>query len=267
MKQLLFLILFFSFRLLLSAQAPPELVNYQAVARDGDGIVLDNQPVSFQFSILDALSTPLYVEQHNGILTNEFGLVNLRIGGGSVQSGDFGSIDWAKGSHSLKIEVDPSGGSSYVLSDEQQILSVPYALYSKKADTASVAAGLNYYEISADNEISTGNENDDNWVTMDGMEISPSAGRYFASLSAIVKNENNDNVLIAIAIDDMEIDKSRRRLEDAGNWQSAHTQMIVNVNGTEKVQGRFRSNQSGNSKQAFAEERSLILIRIGDYIE
>ena len=118
------------------AQAPPQLINYQAIARDGSGEALPNQSVSFQFSILDNGMTPIYVEQHNGVVTNDFGLVNLNLGGGAVQMGTFAAIDWSGGMHFLKIDIDPAGGTNFIISDTQKLLSVPYAFYA-----ASAAAG------------------------------------------------------------------------------------------------------------------------------
>nr|MBC8486643.1 collagen-like protein [Bacteroidota bacterium] len=69
------------------AQAP-QAFKYQAVARDNAGNVLANQNVSFQISILQgsAGGPSVYTETHNAV-TNEFGLVNLEIGTGTVVTG------------------------------------------------------------------------------------------------------------------------------------------------------------------------------------
>ena len=65
--------------------------------------------------------------------TNANGLITLQIGGGNVQQGVFADIDWANGPFFLKTETDPNGGSDYSVASTQQLLSVPYALYSKEA--------------------------------------------------------------------------------------------------------------------------------------
>ena len=56
------------------AQAP-QLMNYQAVARNGSGQVLANQSVGLRFSILDGgpNGNAVYVETH-ATSTNQFGL-------------------------------------------------------------------------------------------------------------------------------------------------------------------------------------------------
>ena len=47
--------------------------------------------------------------------------------------GTFSTINWGYGPYFLKTEIDPTGGTNYSISSVQQLLSVPYALYSKEA--------------------------------------------------------------------------------------------------------------------------------------
>jgi hypothetical protein len=75
------------------------------------------------------------VETHTAT-TNTNGLVNLQLGGGSVVSGSFSSIDWGNGPYFIKTEADPTGGSSYNIVGTTQLLSVPYALYAKNGGIA-----------------------------------------------------------------------------------------------------------------------------------
>jgi len=49
-------------------------------------------------------------------------------GGGTVETGNFSTIDWVAGPYFLKTETDPAGGTSYNISGVSQLLSVPYAL-------------------------------------------------------------------------------------------------------------------------------------------
>ena len=78
----LFSCFFSSFSLL--AQAP-DGINYQAVARDNNGNVLDNRLISVRFGILatSPTGTLLHEEEHSLITTNDFGLFNLVIGRGT----------------------------------------------------------------------------------------------------------------------------------------------------------------------------------------
>ena len=109
-------------------------MSYQAVLRDSGGALLVSQSVGMQISILSQSSqgTAVYREKQNPV-TNVNGLVSLVIGGGSTTD-DFADIDWSLGRHFIKIETDPLGGSNYSITGTSQLMSVPYALQSKKAD-------------------------------------------------------------------------------------------------------------------------------------
>ena len=137
MKQLsIFLILFLS-GLMLKAQAP-EKINYQAVARDLAGNPLVNQTLNVTYEIRQGspTGTSIYTETHTGISTNQFGLFTTEIGGGTPSFGTFAGINWGTDLHYLYVEVngDPMGSS--------QLLSVPYALYSKQAAFLSLLRNL-----------------------------------------------------------------------------------------------------------------------------
>ena len=112
----------------------PEKFSYQAVVRNASNSLIANASVGFRVSILQgsSSSSAVYVETHTAT-TNANGLVTLSIGGGNVQQGTFADIEWASGPFFLKTETDPNGGSNYSISTTQQLLSVPYALYSKEA--------------------------------------------------------------------------------------------------------------------------------------
>jgi len=61
----------------------------------------------------------------------------LEIGTGTVQGGDFTTIDWANGSYFIKTETDLTGGVNYTITGTSQLLSVPYALHAKTAETVT----------------------------------------------------------------------------------------------------------------------------------
>src|SRR5690554_341299 len=137
------------------AQAP-EKMSYQAVVRDGSNALVSSTAVGMQISILQgsATGTAVYVETQTPT-SNINGLVSLEIGSGTVVSGDFTTIDWANGPYFIKTETDPTGGTSYTITGTSQLLSVPYALHAKTAETvtgtitetdpifgASVASGI-----------------------------------------------------------------------------------------------------------------------------
>jgi hypothetical protein len=119
---------------LVSAQSPDSL-SFQAVIRGGDGSLVTNQSVSAKITILQGseTGTPVYTETHTAT-TNENGLLTLFVGGGT-SSDDFTAIDWGAGSYFIKREIDPNGGTNYLISGTGQFLSVPYALYALKSGT------------------------------------------------------------------------------------------------------------------------------------
>ena len=119
------------------AQTIPEKMSYQAVVRDADGQLVSETEVGMQISILQntTTGTPVYVEIHTPT-SNENGLVSIEIGMGAT-SDDFSSIDWSTGPYFIKTETDLTGGSNYVISGTSQLMSVPYALHAKVAESVS----------------------------------------------------------------------------------------------------------------------------------
>ena len=112
----------------------PEKFTYQAVVRNASNVLVVNAPVGVRVSILQGgINGNLAYMETQTAVTNANGLITLQIGGGSVQQGVFADIDWANGPYFLKTETDPNGGSDYSVTSVQQLLSVPYALYSKEA--------------------------------------------------------------------------------------------------------------------------------------
>ena len=118
-----------------SAQAP-EKMSYQAVVRDGSNNLVTSTAVGMQISILQGSSTgtAVYVETQTPT-SNANGLVSLEMGAGTVLSGDFTTIDWSAGSYFIKTETDPTGGTNYTITGTSELLSVPYALHAKTAET------------------------------------------------------------------------------------------------------------------------------------
>ena len=133
----------------LMAQSP-EKFSYQAVVRDAAGHLISNGTVNVRISILQ--SSPLgdnvvYLESHT-VTTNLNGLLTLEIGGGNSIEGSFSDIDWANGPFFLKTEIDPDGNGTYAISSEQQLMSVPYALYAKKSENGFSGNIADYFNSS-----------------------------------------------------------------------------------------------------------------------
>jgi microcystin-dependent protein len=111
-----------------SAQAPLQ-IPYQGVARDAQGVALQNQLITLRLTIEDASGADLFQEIHQ-TNTNPFGLFNVQIGSIVPMN-----IDWGSGTRFLHVEMDPNGGSTYVDLGTTQFLSVPYALYAETSNT------------------------------------------------------------------------------------------------------------------------------------
>ena len=126
------------------AQAPQKM-SYQAVIRNSSNALLTSTPVGMQISILQGSSTgtAVYVETQT-VSTNANGLVSLEIGTGTVITGTFSSINWATGPYFIKTETDPTGGTAYTIAGTNELMSVPYALFSANGTPgATGAAGTN----------------------------------------------------------------------------------------------------------------------------
>lgn len=164
-KILLPLLLILALGSAIRAQAPAR-IHYQAVARNVAGEVIGNQAVSLRLSILDgSVNGPVIYQETHSTQTSGLGLFNLEIGGGSVQSGSFPSINWAQGPKFIRVEMDPSGGGNYLNMGTSPLLSVPYALYAASGGTPYAAgAGI---QLNGQTIVNTGdlNPNDDLLVT------------------------------------------------------------------------------------------------------
>ncbi len=135
MKKLFTFLASITLSVVLLAQAP-ESFSYQTVIRDANWAVLGNQSVGIKISIIEGQpnGVAIYEETHQS-QTSQIGLVNLAVGGGTVVSGTFSSIDWGVNSYFIQVAVDVTGGTNYVEMGTTQLRSVPYALYAKTSGT------------------------------------------------------------------------------------------------------------------------------------
>lgn len=120
------------------AQAPYKM-SYQAVIRNASNSLVINSNVGMRISVLQgsASGSAVYVETQM-VSTNTNGLVSLEIGGGTVISGSFSTIDWANGPYYLQTETDPTGGTAYSITGTNQFLSVPYAFYASTTNDTTI---------------------------------------------------------------------------------------------------------------------------------
>ena len=136
--------------LLVKAQTPPNAFNYSAVARNAAGQPISSTTIGIQITILKTSPTGVsqYSENHF-VNTDAYGLFNLVIGAGAVQSGSTATIDWSNDNYYLKVGMDATGGTSFLTMGTTQLLSVPYALHAKTAESivggGSGGGGFTHY--------------------------------------------------------------------------------------------------------------------------
>jgi hypothetical protein len=126
------------------------------------------------------------------------GQVSLIIGNGSVISGVFANIEWGGDAYFLKVELDKTGGSSYVEMGISQFLSVPYALYAKRA--GSGGGGNGEINISAGNNITlTGSGTEEDPYILN--EKAHYVGESYGGGIVFYVSENGRHGLIASMVD------------------------------------------------------------------
>ncbi len=133
--------------LCLEAQIP-QGIHYQGILRDDNGAALPNRTVGVRFTIIRSATNNIVYRETQTTSTNEFGLMNMVIGRGTVITGRFLDIEWERGGLRIRVEADPNGGNFYQPFGETDLQSTPYAF---AAETA-----LN---LDASGKISTGQIN------------------------------------------------------------------------------------------------------------
>ncbi len=112
----------------------PELINYQAIARD---VQTGQEIVNREVYVLAVIrgggpnGNILYQESHDEVMTDAFGLFTLQIGGGRVEGPPFSSIDWSQGANWLELSIDIGDGLESFAA--MQLVSVPYAFHATTA--------------------------------------------------------------------------------------------------------------------------------------
>ena len=135
MKYIYSLIIFLTFSLSIFAQTPDKM-SYQAIIRTSDNALVLDSNVSLKILVRQNApnGTIVYEEDHR-VTTNSNGLVSLEIGTGNTIQGNFSNIAWEQGTHFVETQVDPTGGNNYNVIGVSQLLSVPYALHAKTAES------------------------------------------------------------------------------------------------------------------------------------
>jgi hypothetical protein len=153
----------------------PLYINYQAALRNGSGQPLANQSVTLRLGIYQGAASTLKVfEETHALTTNAQGVVQCQIGKGTpILTATLNDINWSGGIYNLKAEMNSGGG--FVDLGSQQMVSVPYALYSSRAGFSDAA--LTAYELSGSitpSQIAAGGANKEQLLRWNGSSWVPS---------------------------------------------------------------------------------------------
>jgi hypothetical protein len=162
--------------LLVKAQTPPNAFNYSAVARNAAGQPIATVTIGIQITILKTSPTGAsqYSENHF-VNTDAFGLFNLIIGAGAIQSGSMATIDWSNDNYYMKVGMDATGGTNFLTMGTTQLLSVPYALHSKTADSITGGSFSGNYNDLVNTPVNISDFNNDaGYITNENQQLSVS---------------------------------------------------------------------------------------------
>ena len=112
--------------------------NYKALITD-NGNVLNTQPVTFKFTVLENGATSVYQETQSAT-TDANGIVAVNVGEGTLVSGNFTTIDWGSNPYFLKVEIDT--GSGYQDFGTTEFKAVPYAKFANRVAIADNIQGI-----------------------------------------------------------------------------------------------------------------------------
>src|ERR1017187_3803472 len=136
-KQISLLLTFFAMAIMVHAQAP-NAIPYQGVARNSSGSILASQAIRLRLTIHDVTAAGTIVYQETqAVTTSTLGLFNINIGQGTIVTGTLGGVNWGGGAKFLQVEMDPTGGTSYISMGTTQLNSVPYALFAGSIPTGA----------------------------------------------------------------------------------------------------------------------------------
>jgi hypothetical protein len=131
------ILVFFNLHSSLTAQSPNK-ISYQSVVRNASGSLVGNSLIGTRVTILQGTENGqvVYSETHTA-QTNSNGLLSMKIGGGTAQTGNFDSINWSNGPYFIRLEHDLNGGNNYTITATSELQSVPYAIHSNEAISVS----------------------------------------------------------------------------------------------------------------------------------
>lgn len=228
-KRLLFLIFtIISFQLFSQS---PEKINYQSIVRDLAGNVIQNQPISLRMSILsDSINGTIVYQETFQPTTNNFGLVNIKIGEGTPVIATMSSVDWSNGPFFLESAVDVTGGTNYIVVSTSQFMSVPYALYASESplDTTQVQNIVNQQTNNFLDSTSIQNMIDSSVLNFDSTLIASWGYIDSNSIMILINNNSLDSNTIQNMIDNSIVNIDSSTVASWGYLDSSTIQILIN---------------------------------------
>ena len=229
LKRLLFLIFtIISFQLFSQS---PEKINYQSIVRDLAGNVIQNQPISLRMSILsDSINGTIVYQETFQPTTNNFGLVNIKIGEGTPVIATMSSVDWSNGPFFLESAVDVTGGTNYIVVSTSQFMSVPYALYASESplDTTQVQNIVNQQTNNFLDSTSIQNMIDSSVLNIDSTLIASWGYIDSNSIMILINNNSLDSTTIQNMIDNSIVNIDSSTVASWGYLDSSTIQILIN---------------------------------------
>lgn len=217
MKRFVHLFIFLFCALLFSQNESSNGISYQGVARDAQGGILSNQPISVIFRIVDNPQGEgqLYQETHN-VTTDSYGLFNLSVGSGEPsitfqEQYSYGEIQWGSYDYcGLAVSIDFNNDGVYAEMGVMKMEDVPTAKWAKKSEQADYAeysgnAGLANMASYANN------------ASGDLLDIITELQEQVASLQINIANNNNAELLQTIEIQSAQITQLQNQINDLYN--------------------------------------------------
>jgi hypothetical protein len=190
MKKFTITILFLALTTALFSQTTvPQLVNFQAVARNADNSLIANSTVELKLTIRQgsATGTALYCSVYASVPTNQNGSFSIQLNRGTFASAcnsapgiTFDQIDWSTGSKWVQIEYRPNTGPTFTDLGAIELASVPYAFAARTSERVKT---IPYATASSSSWINSTQTR--NWVSPPNMQVTvPESGIYMLSATA-----------------------------------------------------------------------------------
>jgi hypothetical protein len=181
MRKLIILVIFLSLTAGVFAQTPQKM-SYQAVIRNNSGLLVASTKIGMEINIRQGSTsgTIVYTETQTPT-TNVNGLVNIEIGEGT----GFNTINWANNVYFIETKTAVTEPlTNYTITGVSQLLSVPYALNAKTAEsitgtiteTDPIYAASEAAKITSEDVTKLSNLSGVNTGDQDGSETKVTAG-------------------------------------------------------------------------------------------